>query len=185
MKFWAYCLCHGQSVFCMLRINILHEPSCWFSTASQCLSMPGPPAPERPRPLVSSFHTAWTRLGENHTAILKTFLLLTEVKHGYMFSWQRDKLSTCDWFPPQTSPWLAPPLSRKETLYYFSLSLCGVVTHLHSLNEKTMRTCALMDNQKNCFPSSKMDGQNWSLDVLTGLFSKRESYKSTDCKIML
>ena len=80
---------------------------------------------------------------------------------------------------------LATSFRVRETLYNFSLSLCWMCIHLHFLNQKTVRNCALRDNQRNCFSSSEMHGQNWSLGVLTGLFSKKETYKCRGCKITL
>lgn len=98
-----------------------------------------------------------------------------------------DKLTSCQLVTDFTSKLLFDwPLDWAEgDTVLFHLSLCWIVPHLHSLNEETVRTCALMDNQRNCFSSSKIHGQNWSLGVLIGLFSKRESYKSRGCRIML
>lgn len=149
-----------------------------------CLSMPGPPAPVfRPRVTGSSFHSARARLGgKQHSHPWNIFAVDWSGAWICVFLTKRKAVRIVTDF---TSLWLATPLSRKETLHYFSLSLWWIVTHFHSLNQKTVRTCALTDNQRNCFSSSKMHGQNWSLGVLTGLFSKRESYKSRGCKVML
>lgn len=92
--------------------------------------------------------------GKQHSSYPEAFLLLIEVERGYVFSRQRDKLSTCS-TGLRCKHLFNWPLGVRETLYYFSLSLCWMCIHLHILNQNTMRTCALRDNQKKIVQAQK------------------------------
>lgn len=126
-------------------------------------------------------------LGKNNTyrfcSCLKLSMDMCFPDRDKLSAWS-DNLSVTDFTSKLFSDWPLHWAGRRCCTIL--ASVCAGLSHICTpWMKRTVRTCGLIDSQRNCFSSAKMHGQNWSLGVLTGLFSKRESYKSRGCKIML